>query len=403
MSHLPRALLIHPSVQFMNPTTTLWPKLLQHVASVVPFGPGYVSDEELKRGISEFVIRRGPFDLVVMSEHTVTQETEVEPGSSALFFKKNYGIHPSRTHEFFRLKDRFIQDALGLGVPVIATFFEFDPFRVGQATADRVRSSPMYILGWGPEFVADLADLPDVEVESFGGRATNLWRGVLDAKDHKVISMPAFVVDAEFCDDKLLDRRATWAVPGTTYARRREARQILRSRSIPEAGRGLRVGVAAYDRLSGGRIGSSRFRSITQARFGSLLKSTKACYTCGSALRYPVRKYFEIPAAGALLVCDPVEGFEKLGFRDGVNAICAKPSDLPDLSIELLGDDLDRAQRIADAGRLLVAERHSMSARIGQLNEALSRVVDGSFEGSYWDSGEMRLRPSARQSAERRR
>ena len=125
--------------------------------------------------------------------------------------------------------------------------------------------------------------------------------------------------------------------------------------------------------------------------FWRALLNSKASYTCGSGLEYPVRKFFEIPASGALLSSRYFPGLTALGFRDGENWMCAEPGDLPDITLELLSDDLSRAQAIASRGRELILEQHSLEARAQQFRSMIELIMQGRFDGSEWNQGRLIL------------
>jgi hypothetical protein len=103
-----------------------------------------------------------------------------------------------------------------------------------------------------------------------------------------------------------------------------------------------------------------------------------------------VRKFFEIPALGSVLVCMPCNGFEALGFENGVNAMVARPDQIPEVHAFLEAHP-EEAQNIADAGRELIWEKHTVQARAAQLAASLDAILSGRFKGSYWEKGEFCL------------
>jgi spore maturation protein CgeB len=120
--------------------------------------------------------------------------------------------------------------------------------------------------------------------------------------------------------------------------------------------------------------------------FQRILAATRVVYTAKGGFGIPIRKYFEIPAAGALLVCSPCNGYDSLGFQAHVHYVPAEPEELPDV-LKRLAADPD-AQRIADAGRRLVADRHSLAGRGGQIARCLRAMVAGTYRSSRWEQGE---------------
>jgi hypothetical protein len=76
----------------------------------------------------------------------------------------------------------------------------------------------------------------------------------------------------------------------------------------------------------------------------------------------PIRKFFEIPASGALLVCRPFHGFGAAGFADGVNCVVSEPDALGAVHqrVSEAGHIYDA---VAAAGQQLMIEQHSIAAR----------------------------------------
>jgi spore maturation protein CgeB len=123
-------------------------------------------------------------------------------------------------------------------------------------------------------------------------------------------------------------------------------------------------------------------RSLTTARYG---------YTCGSVARMAIRKYFEIPAAGCVLIADRCEGFEALGFRDRENAVAAAGDDVVEVH-RWLSSLPDQGQAIAEAGRRHIREQHTVEARSRQLSAALDAILEERYAGSRWIGGRFHLR-----------
>jgi hypothetical protein len=131
--------------------------------------------------------------------------------------------------------------------------------------------------------------------------------------------------------------------------------------------------------------------------FAARMAATRYSYTCGSGLQMPIRKFFEIPSVGCLLVCRPFKGFEAAGFIDGVNCIIAEPDHLTDLHFTLTAEP-EHAESIARAGQALVLHRHSLDARAQDLRLILDAIATKRFEGSFWRDGQHQLRESALRS-----
>ena len=86
---------------------------------------------------------------------------------------------------------------------------------------------------------------------------------------------------------------------------------------------------------------------------------------CGSTYRYPVMKYFEIPACGSIIYGHYFDDLEKLGFIPDENMIVADLSS-PKKQIDSLMQDKDNLLRIIENGKSLIKERYTkkMGAKV---------------------------------------
>jgi hypothetical protein len=106
----------------------------------------------------------------------------------------------------------------------------------------------------------------------------------------------------------------------------------------------------------------------------------------------PIRKFFEIPALGTLLVCRPFKGFAAAGFQDGLNCLVAEPDQILDVHRDLQANP-ERAEQIASAGQRFMIETHSLNARARDLAAIITAVTEQRFAGSQWVEGSHSLRP----------
>src|SRR5262249_8591368 len=147
-------------------------------------------------------------------------------------------------------------------------------------------------------------------------RITSEWHAFLKRQSDRVISLHHFVGDNEFFFRGLAERRKRIAVPGVGYVMRERALAALRRQKIKPASRMIFRGFLAANRL--GLPVFSRFlplRMFNVAFQGSLLDS-RCAFTAPEGSGMAVRKFFEIPAAGAVLLCVPPHNFGALGFKD---------------------------------------------------------------------------------------
>ena len=120
--------------------------------------------------------------------------------------------------------------------------------------------------------------------------------------------------------------------------------------------------------------------------FQKTLFESKCIYTAKGGFGIPIRKFFEIPAAGCLMICSPPNSFKELGFEHNVNYINAEPSGLNE-ALEYWLDN-PKAQAIANAGQQLIKQKHSLSSRGDQIEKCIRAMVSGNYKGSHWRDGE---------------
>jgi hypothetical protein len=186
---------------------------------------------------------------------------------------------------------------------------------------------------------------------------------------------------------------------GVQYHARQVARDaLLKSDITPVIDTRLRKLLFLLKKLRLVRGEKRLVQKLLNADFMARIAATRYSYTCGSALDMPIRKFFEIPASGSVLVCRPFHGFKDAGFIDGKNCMIVEPEQIIDAHRSLLADP-DLAQRLASSGQHLVMEKHSLDARSRHLASIVEAIAQGRFKGSHWMEGEHRLRTAALGSA----
>ena len=117
------------------------------------------------------------------------------------------------------------------------------------------------------------------------------------------------------------------------------------------------------------------------------MSNAKICITDGGGNNYPVRKFFEIPASGALMTCWPAIGLEDLGYKHNTNCIYLNSSeDIFDIIADVKSN-ISKYELIATLGRKHTLDNHSATARSNQLKESFQKILSKNFYGSYWKNG----------------
>lgn len=121
---------------------------------------------------------------------------------------------------------------------------------------------------------------------------------------------------------------------------------------------------AGYDYTSNPNIGRGYAETINRHRIG---------FTDCLTFKYVVAKYFEIPAAGALLLADDAvkEPLKELGFIENIHYVPVSKENLEERVRYVLDErNLKELDQVRHRAHELVWERHTTSHRAGQINEA---------------------------------
>jgi hypothetical protein len=382
----------------LNATTTLLPALFAAaVPDIVFYGPGYSSQAELERGIAAFVDRTGPYDGIILGSnfpffHFGSEERLVKDAMA-----------PQRYMAFsssFATLIAYYRDVVAAlkTLPIKLRFgnlLGMDSYCTTRQHVDALEALDLYIIATDAGFAVPPEKLPawawtERHFISKKDKITDEWGAYLRRHAERVLSIHHFIGDNEFFFRGLSERSIRISVPGVAYVMRDRALKALRSHKIKPASKFVFYGFLGANRLRlpvFSRFVPLRMFNVT---FQGGLADSRFVYTAPEGSGIAVRKFFEVPAAGATMICVPPPNFAALGFEEGRHYVGAEPEALPDV---LLG--LERkpelTQSIADAGRRLVFGRHSMSARTRQLADCLAAIDRGDFAGSEWADGEFRV------------
>lgn len=119
------------------------------------------------------------------------------------------------------------------------------------------------------------------------------------------------------------------------------------------------------DATASGKFGES---------YARLLNGWFSSVTCASLLGYPVAKYFEIPAAGSLLIADHTPDMDRMGFVDGENYVRVTAENFGEKLREVLGD-MGRFESVRRAGYDFARSSHALKNRLASLDAYVSELA----------------------------
>ena len=390
MSTKLRVLFVGINYRYMNPTNTLLPALLARMGTAHLYGPGFVDRQTLSRGIAAYVDALGGVDLIL----TVSQLCGAYPIERIQRFVRRYTVYFGGDG----LDNNFLADVEGYfrknRERVVGLFMDVDPHGATSSQIDAFQTFAGYFVCWSEGFLKTLADPVAVAQEKYLQKKQKVngqldrYEKFLTENQKRVVNLGHFVADNEFHWGGLGNREFDAAVPGVPYARRAVAVAALRENSALRLAK-LRAPITyrIANRLGLHPFANYYLLHLYNLAFQRAISQSRVCITDGGGNNYPVRKFLEIPAAGALLVCWPAAGMDLLGFREGNHFLAVRNErEVGDLAGEVARHP-ERFEHIATAGRELVFRSHSLSVRAGQLGEALHLIRMGNFAGSTWRDG----------------
>lgn len=351
----------------------LYPRIVAESGKTTFIGPGY-SRTQTFENIIEFrkEFDRVEADLVVCDIDTFGYE----------FFgfnldRSSYSFTAETLKKYATLFDTFLPD---IKCPIIV-YCNFDHYYAPSKLIEKLIKNSAYVISRDRDFWRPKELLSDLPKEKFFDAVNDNWYSYVIENNDRVISLPHFITPDEVKLDNR-ERDIDVSVLGVKYYYRLEAIEALKSAGINcVTGELNRKIISKFMQWF-----PAKFQSKYNSSFWKILERSKTSFTCGSALGFPIRKYFEIPAAGSILLCKPFLNFENLGFKSGVNCFTVDNNDVVEMVQEINRDYSSFSKIKASASELLLSS-HSYEPRTIQLKSSLKAISKNEFNGSYWSSG----------------
>lgn len=390
-----RALYVDIDLVNINPTATYYPQLIEAAIPNVSFyGPGFSSPELLARGLLGWIRETGPYEIIFIGPNSPILATNFNNDviRNTLEYMRRFASHEHTEAQVVA----FLEDLFSVLPEVniehrVATSLTFDSYAATTVQVQRLRDLNLTLIGPNEQFVRPFAELPKYVLQEKHylrkkARLSDCWFDFLHAHPERVITALHYVVPSEFSYTPIDLRRPVVAVPGVEYHLRKEANVALRRSDFPTASKWYFHLFRAMNWLRVPVYGTHWGLSLYNHCFRRTLMTSRYVYTARGGFGLPVRKFFEIPAAGALLLCSPCTGYRELGYLDGVHYLSVEPNDLPDLLQYLTRTGA--GHDIAVAGRKVTACNHSLKARAEQIALCLKALTSGAYKGARWRQGE---------------
>ncbi|MCT7510735.1 glycosyltransferase [Aliarcobacter cryaerophilus] len=383
-----KILYIDIDIKYHAPTRNLIPLLLKKIADVDFYGLGYQSQELLDKGVESFIKENNKYDFIIVNEQVIWNSLNFKKRTNSEMmeaYKKNYSINfdISKIGNFLIEMFDFFMSYQG---NKIVFLLETDYYNLKENQINILKDSNAFFITEGEQFIKYKKDLIDLKNETFYSHTNDNWANFVIEYNQKIISVSQFVGEDEFSFSNINDRKNIIEIPGTNYYNRKKAFKIIYKSEFSYSKKHYMKVYKILSKLGFYPYSQKILMKIYQWLFRDLINNTKYTYTCGSGLEWPIRKFYEIPALGSLLIATPCSGYKELGFEDKVNFILSKPENLIE-NINYLEKNPDLAQKIAKSGQDLIWKSHSLSARAYQIKQSLEAIIDNNFYGTYWEDG----------------
>lgn len=245
-----------------------------------------------------------------------------------------------------------------------------------------------------PEAIPSISSLPPAYVESWMPDYEDSRQLAIDIKKliPTVIELPLCIAQSEIHKPKQV--RWDVAMPGASY----KTRQI----ALESISRHNQITIAPYneyvswqDRIIYYLKRTKLFseRAVTRVKYPiahflqeKILSSSDVTYTCGGPLRYFVRKFFEIPASGSLMLADMPDYAADYGFIDNENYIQTTPEEAG-LHLKSILNNPGLKKQIKANGSDLIQKLHTADKRAEHFIHALKTLVARPYREARFISG----------------
>ena len=402
----------HPNTMHRN-----FYKSLSEVMSVEYYGPGYTEESVLREGLKVFLSGKKHFDIIMVTWAFVL--TCIDFSSPRVIYRwHRYEVSKYKIGTAIRYDYGILKELLKYNGSRKVLVYYHDVVNLSDEWYEKIRSileNDFYLLTCGAEFLP----LRNSEKRKVFGQTitNNVLRLDKDFHD-KIISIPVQAAMPDEFEYRLLkEREYDWVVPGCINSDYPERKKIFDR--ISKAGysiwdEALDRGMAyKYSRITRKDscvyfsrkeklintylLNASNVYIPNQIKAEELgrfhenyrvgLRKARMAYADGGLGKAIVRKYIEIPAAGTVLMCDDIVGLGKLGFKDGVNAVFVNSQNVVKKTRQICLD-ADYMQSLADEGRNLIIQKHTVSHRVRDVRRAFKMILEEAYCGGCWENGE---------------
>ena len=355
---------------YVNPTRYLFLSEVSEIKGVEIFGKGYRAP---KLTIKEMENGSGKFDLVLID--------------SVYFF----GRDTNRMIQMYNAPSMdWPQDLLDYGVPIIVLNLLDDIHGGVKDNFVKLKDSKAFVLSTATsrQFFRQLS-AADFARERWLSPHAYVFEHP-EVIDDRYLLFPHCVSEQEFIAIDPKRKKYDVSVMGVKYHFRKVIIEYLSHQKDLKTITSNRLRQRILANLA------TRWNVATSLYYSSFKKAihnSLVSITCSGTVGYPIRKFFEIPAFGSIVMAEFFDNPEELGFINKENCLYLNEYNLDDMVylIKTLRRDNFLAQNIAESGQEMIREYHTVKVRVRQLCEIAAALVNGSLQTTRWENGKQLL------------
>lgn len=383
------------------------------VAAVDYYGPGFQSREVLEKGVDWFWKENGGYDAIILDFALAILQIDFLDIREAYHWHR-YALSDYKLHMAIYYADKIINELKKADVAK-ALFYWCDTYNI-QARWERIIEDLIkegfYFLGPGIEFFPEVKD--EEYLKKVG--ASNRYRAFCMRNSKVLISMCHATVNyIDCCMTPSDEREYDITIPGNLdrfhYPERAQIEDIVKVSDLKvyddyknrtmgylntengDCNRYKRQEDKELDQKLRSSCVYMDFRQTKESvlcwreNYHDALRRSKMGYACGAVSRQILRKFAEIPCAGALLLCEDIPPLANYGFVNGFHAVTVTPQNVLD-TCEYFLHHVGDMRNIANNGRKMILQTHTALAHARFVVKALEAVNEKRFERSYWQDGQ---------------
>ena len=145
-----------------------------------------------------------------------------------------------------------------------------------------------------------------------------------------------------------------------------------------------------YNKMVQKKYSTPAYQKKSFRLYRYMISLSSVSFTCGSELKFFVRKFIEVPAFRSAMLAYPSNNFRDYGFEDGVHYLHAYPEETGEKARFLLNNKSFADKLVKNAWEL-VALQHTASERVNQVLSCIHFFLQGKMKGAEYNKGKFEI------------